>query len=90
MSNNLNFVNVQSVRWKLTHYLLSGFALMTWFVVHDSRWNFHEPYFGWKKKTTANHIERTKHKIMVLKPANKCQILQLCHNSSIIYTPKVL
>ena len=46
-----------------------------WFVFHDSSWSFHEPYFS-RKHTFHESFEWTEHKIMILKPANKYQIIR--------------
>ena len=59
----------------------SGFDLMTcdlYFTILVEVFMNH--ILAWKMYFT-NCIEQREHKIMVLKPANKCQIIQHCHNS---------
>ena len=43
------------------------------FVLHNSSGSFHEPYFS--RKPFTNNPERAEHKIMVLKAADKCQVI---------------
>ena len=58
----------------------TGFHLMT----HDSYFTILiEVFMNHISAENSNfryHIERTEHKIMILKPANKYQIIQRCHN----------
>ena len=51
----------------------------SWFVFHDSSWSFHESYLS-RKHVFDKSYRGTEHKIMVLKPANKYQIIWYCHN----------
>ena len=64
----------------MTRLCLTGFNLMTpdsYFTILVENFKNHilaeNTYF-------MNHIEWTEHKIMVLKPTNKCQIISQCHN----------
>ena len=48
-----------------------------WFVFDDSSWSFIEPYVS-RKYIFHESYEWTEHRIMVLKPANKYQIIWWC------------
>ena len=50
-----------------------------WFVFDDSSWSFIEPYVS-RKYIFHESYEWTEHRIMVLKPANKYQIIWWCPN----------
>ena len=52
----------------------------SWFVFDDSSWSFHKSYFSRKNIFHESYIEWTEHKVMVLKPANKYQIIWYYHN----------
>ena len=71
----------------------------SWFIFQDSIWSFHEPCFCGKHIIFMNHIGWTEHKVMVLKFANKDQIIwhnfeNICindfHHHPFFYQEKIL
>ena len=50
-----------------------------WFIFHNSSWSFPGSYFSRKNIFHESYIEWTEHKVMVLKPANKYQIIRYWH-----------
>ena len=56
----------------------------SWFIFHDSSWSFANHILA-ENTYFLNHIEWTEHKIMVLQPANKYQIIWKCYNFKIIF-----